>query len=182
MISVRSTATVPPGGAWFWEDGDHLVSDPDYRTAVDAVARILRDNGSSADPEQELLGFMAPRMPAGWAVGYSGPRARTFSDYLKAAVPYYGRQVERVDNVMRRMEVCRLCPRFRREGCLTCRKIPEYVENGFKGRRAAVPSVDSRSGICVCAGTFNMVVASVTYDKNEAVWEGTPPTCWRFLK
>lgn len=181
-MRFRSVLSAPPGGVWFWEDGGHFVSGPDYGTVVSQVRRILREKGDSADPEAALAGYMCPRMPRGFCAGVLGFSKPTLADYLKAAAPYFLKPVAMADDIERRMEVCRGCPRLVRDAvCIPCRHADEAVYAGFGGRRVRLPG-DRRSGICGCAGTFNMAVASVVYGDRDPVWAGTPAECWRHVR
>ena len=126
-----------------------------------------------------MLEYMCPRMPRGFCYGFTGGSAVTAADYLKEAEPYFAQPVALVDDIVHRMERCKSCPMFNGSDlCIPCRHIDDIIYTKFKGQRVCLPG-DSSSGICKCAKTFNMVVASVNYDKAE-VWEGTPPSCWRF--
>lgn len=172
---------VPPGGFWFWQDGDHSVASPSYDVAVAQVGAALAESGSAEDPAQALLGYMAPRMPRWWSTGYDGPRKPRLSDYMEEAAKYFDRRVARVDAIDSRMRKCAECPHRTRPCCLSCHGIPRKVVEGFGGRRSLMP-LDNKSGVCPFAGTFSMVIASVEYDKDEAAWPGTPPTCWRMIE
>ena len=181
MITVQSTMSTPPGGKWFWQDPEHSFAASSLDVVVGQVGAVLRANGDRSDPEQAVLAYMAPRMPRGWATGWDGPKKPTISDYVRVARKYFGRRVSRVDRIKTRMDVCRRCPAMSREMCLTCSGVPAAVTKWFSGQRPPLPG-DGQSGICRCASTFNMVVASVDYDEGEPVWDGAPPTCWRYLK
>jgi hypothetical protein len=179
-MQFRSTMTVPPGGEWFWGDQNHYVSDPDFHTAVEKVRSVLKEIGSTVSPEVAMLEYMCPRMPRGFCYGFEGPAAVTASDYLGSAAPYFKMPVALVDDIVHRIEKCKSCPMFDgNDLCLTCRHLDDVIYTKFDGRRVRLPG-DRRTGICKCAKTFNMVVASVVYPENSEVWEGTPPTCWRF--
>lgn len=179
MISVASTLSAPPGGAWFWQDGDHFLVGPDFEELATRVGAVLRAKGDHTDPRQAILGHMAPRMPRGWAKGYDGPREPTAGDMLRTARALVSkRQVARADVIMRRMSVCAACPAMERKVCLVCMHIPEKVVALFDGRRAPLPC-DAKSGVCGCAKTFCMAVCSAMYPGEEPVWPGTPGSCWR---
>lgn len=179
-MQFRSTMSAPPGGEWFWGDANHFVSGPDYHTVLGQVRDILKSIGSDKSPEQALMEFMCPRMPRGFCYGFAGQTAVTAADYMDAAKPYFSMPVAMTDDIERRMAKCLSCPKFSgNDLCLTCRKLDEAIYAGFGGRRVRLPG-DRRSGICKCAGTFNMVTASVLYNDKAVVWEGTPPDCWRF--
>ena len=180
MISVPSTMSAPPGGVWFWQDHDHSFSSPNLEIVAGEVGRVLRAMGDRRDPEQAVFEYMAPRMPRGWATGYTGPARQTLSSAVLNARPYFSRPVDRVDRIMARMDACARCPKRERPFCLTCHGIPQMVYGEFDGRRGPVPQ-DRFSGVCTCAGTFDMVVASVMYG-DGAVWPDTPSTCWRLQR
>lgn len=170
--------TAPPGGVWFWEDGEHLVSTPSYQEAVDQLRSILAEKGDARSPAEALAEYMCPRMPRGFCRGYTGPRAESSSALLDRAKPYADKPLAPANTVLTRLEVCAKCPKCRRDVCVTCRRLDEAVYGLFGNRRPALPP-DRRSGVCACAGTLAMVVASVRYGEDEPLWEGTPSTCWR---
>lgn len=170
--------TTPPGGVWFWEDGEHLVSTPSYQEAVDQLRSILAEKGDARSPAEVLAEYMCPRMPRGFCRGYTGPRAESSSALLDRAKPYADEPLAPANVVLSRLEVCAKCPKCRRDVCVTCRCLDEAVYGLFGNRRSALPP-DRRSGVCACARTLAMVVASVRYGEGEPLWEGTPSTCWR---
>lgn len=179
MISVASTLSAPPGGAWFWQDGDHFLTGSDFMELATRVGAVLRAKGDASDPQQAILEHMAPRMPRGWAKGYDGPQEPTAGDMLRTARKIAaGHQVARADVIMRRMSVCASCPAMERKICLVCMHIPEKAVALFGGRRAPLPC-DAKSGVCSCAKTFCMAVCTAMYPGEEPVWPGTPGSCWR---
>lgn len=183
MARFRNILSVPPGGVWFWESREHFVAEPDYATAVEKLRAILAEEGSSESPEDALARHMCPRMPRGFCSGggpSETPGEDTATTYLYNAAPYFSKPVALVDDIERRYGVCASCPKFAESvTCFSCRHLDHVINAKFHGRRVLLPE-DASTGVCTCAKTFNMVTASVTYDKDEAVWEGAPPTCWRF--
>ena len=174
-----STAFVPPGGSWFFQIGEDRVSTSVYGIAVSRVADLLAKHGVKADPAQALADFMCPRMPAWFCTG-STPHSPviTVKEACEAARPYFSRRLLPVDLVTKRMEACQACPRHRRDFCLHCNGLDEWISDGFRGRRPALPA-DAASGCCTCAGTMEAVIASVEYEDGEPAWKDAPDTCWR---
>ena len=176
--SVNPT-TVPPGGSWFYQIGDDRVSHPMYDFAVRRVDELLRKHGVAADPAEELARFMCPHMPEWFCVG-ADRHAPVITGRMavEKATPYFGRRLVTFDVVTARMQRCQACPRHRRDFCLHCTGYDSWIYDGFDGRRPKLP-VDEASGCCSCAGTFEALIASVDYDKDEPGFEGAPDTCWR---
>ena len=174
-----STTFVPPGGSWFFQIGDERVSSPMYDVAVKRVGELLARKGIDKRPEQALVEYMCPHMPAWFCVGEVGHSpVITVKAACEKARPYFGMRVVPVDIISRRMEVCQACPKHRRDFCLHCNGLDTWVSDGFRNARPVLP-VDTASGCCSCAGTMEAVIASVDYDKQDSVWEGVPETCWR---
>lgn len=178
MTVFSNTLSAPPGGLWFWEDGDVAVSTPSYEEAVRLVGYALRAKGSTESPDAALAAYMCPRMPRSFCRGYSGPQLPTHADFLREARKYAEFPLETSDVIAARLDRCRTCPRCSHSECLHCYGIDERVRLLFNGRRAII-SQDRKSGVCQCAGTYAMAVASVAYSDKNQVWEGTPSTCWR---
>lgn len=179
---VQTAYTVPPGGVWFFQIGDDRVSHPVYDAALRQVGELLKKHGDRRSPAQALAEFMCPHMPAWFCAGSVARSPAVFPrDAAKAAAPYFSRPLVPADIVTRRMALCQDCKRHRRDFCLHCTGYDEWIREGFDHRRPALP-VDEASGCCTCTGTFEMVMASVEYRKDEPVWEGAPDTCWRRLE
>lgn len=178
MTGFSNTLSAPPGGVWFWEDGDVSVSSPSYDEAVALVGRALRAKGSSKSPDLALAEYMCPRMPRSFCRGYVGPSLPTHADFLRVAQSYASMPVESSDVIADRLDRCLSCPKCLFSVCVRCHGIDERVRLLFGGRRAII-SQDPKSGLCQCAGTYAMVVASVAYGEGDKTWEGTPSTCWR---
>ena len=169
----------PPGGVWFFDGYGEHVELPTYDMAVRAVAGILRRNGDPRSPADAISECMCPQMPRWFCRGEVSEKATVHPmDAREEAKSYFARRVVPMDTIMRRMEICSACPKHRRDFCLTCAGHDEYILNGFGGRRPKLAS-DLASGCCLCAKTFEAVVASVDYGKEEPAWEGVPDTCWR---
>ena len=176
---VQTAWVVPPGGAWFFQMGDDKVASPVYEIALKGVGEILAKHGVKTPAPQALAEFMCPHMPPGFCAGpVAHSPAITGKMAADKAERYFYRRLVPVDEVMRRMDVCLRCKAHRRDFCLSCAGWPSWISGKFNNRRPVLP-VDTASGCCSCAGTFEAVIASVEYDKDEAVWEGAPETCWR---
>lgn len=178
FVSTRST--VPPTGVWFFSLGDDHYESPIYDDAVRHVADILKRHGVvDVTPAQALADHMCPQLPSYFCVG-DGPSSPVVSphDAKLNAMKYFGMQVETVDEIVRRMQICQTCPRHRRDYCLHCHGYDSWIVGHFGGRRVKLP-VDDASGCCTCAGTFEAVIGSVVYQDGEPAWDGAPDTCWR---
>lgn len=172
----------PPGGVWFYYGYGERVEAPTYSMAVASVADILRRHGDLTDPGTALAEYMCPQMPNWVCEGEVRSKETVYPmDAREAAKEYFTRKVAPMDLVMRRMEICSSCKKHRRDFCLTCAEHDRYIYDGFGGRRPRLPG-DMASGCCLCAKTFEAVVASVEYGKEEPAWEGVPDTCWRKRK
>lgn len=169
----------PPGGVWFWEDGDHFVSSPSYQEAVDRVRAILAEKGDGRSPSEALAEYMCPRMPRGFCTGFTGTRAESAGEILRKALPYADRGLAMANVIQSRLDACAACPMCRRDTCIVCRHVDKAIYGLFRGRRPPLPA-DRKSGVCMCAGTYAMAIASVLYPSDEPVWRGTPKTCWRY--
>lgn len=177
FVSTRSV--VPPGGLWFFQMGDDRYESPLYEDCVAHVADIMRKHGVKGSAIDALADFMCPHMPAYFCRG-AGPVSPVIMarDAMKAAEPYFSRQLETVDVISKRLQACTKCPMHRRDFCLHCHGYDTWICDKFGNRRVKLPA-DDASGCCTCAKTFEAVVASVTYGHDEKPWEGIPETCWR---
>lgn len=171
--------TVPPGGSWFYQLGDERVSSPVYSLAVRQVDGLLKRRGIAADAASELARFMCPHMPEWFCVG-ADAHSPVITGRMAAekALPYLSRPLVTFDVVTARMQRCQACLRHRRDFCLHCTGYDQWIYDRFGGRRPKLP-VDEASGCCSCVGTFEAVIASVDYEKDEPGFEGAPDTCWR---
>lgn len=171
--------TVPPGGAWFFQLGDDRVESPVYSLAVKQVDEVLKRHGVKADASEELAKFMCPHMPA-WFCAGSPVHSPVITGKMavEKAGPYFGRPLVTFDVITERMQRCQACMKHRRDFCLHCTGYDTWIYDMFDGHRPKLP-VDEASGCCSCAGTFEAVVASVDYGKDEPGFEGAPDTCWR---
>lgn len=181
---IPSTRTAPPGGKWIWGDAENYVEDVDYNAAVTRIA--LAAGCRWGDAERKLEDYMCPRIPD-FCTRRDGTRAPRpdgakrrlmLTRLYENARPYVAKPDVPADEIIRRMEVCAACPKRRREFCMACAKACTAVYDMFGGRRMKLPG-DAKSGVCGCAETFDMVVASVDYRPEDPVWEGTPENCWR---
>jgi len=178
MTTFASIASAPPGGKWFWEDGNVLFESPSYDEVTGRIRAYFLEKGIARDASAALAEYMCPRMPAGFCRGFSGTARKTANQVLADSAPYFSMPLATADVVQRRLERCFACPSCSHNVCMTCRRMDEKVRTGFGGRRAKIPA-DRSSGVCTCAGAYAMAVASVVFDKDSPAWEGTPDTCWR---
>lgn len=178
IINPRST--VPPTGKWEFQLGDDRYESPVYDLVLRHTGEILAKHGLKIPAAQALADYMCPRLPK-WMCTGRGPHLDLLlaKEAQKEAYSYFVRQMETVDVIMRRMEVCTTCPKHRRDFCLHCGGYDTWIYDGFGGRRTRLPP-DDASGCCSCARTFEAAIASVTYSAEEPVWEGAPKTCWRY--
>lgn len=177
---VQTKTVVPPGGLWFFRLGGDTVSTPLYDDAISKVDDVLKRHGvTDVTPAQALADYMCPHMPMWFCSGRSVQTAViTASEARTAAEPYFHKQLVQVDDIMNRMTRCTTCPKHRKDFCLHCEGHDQWISYRFGGRRPVLPS-DNASGCCMCAGTFEAVVASVKYTDDDTMWEGVPDTCWR---
>ena len=178
---AHTACAVPPGGLWFFQLGDDRIAHPVYDIALRHVDEILKKHKDTRSAAQALAEFMCPHMPAWFCVGAVKTSPMIYpKDAADAARPYFSRTLIPADIITKRMEICQDCKKHRRDFCLHCTGYDAWVREGFDHRRPALP-VDEASGCCLCTGTFEMVMASVEYSKDDPVWEGAPDTCWRRL-
>ena len=180
MSAFASTVATPPGGKWFWEDGEVLFESPSYHTVVDLIRGYFLKKGVTKDATVALAEYMCPRMPIGFCRGDFGPRRATVQELVKNTERYSGMPLETIDVVQRRLNICSHCPKCDHSLCVTCRGIDKFVYGMFQGRRMKLPE-DRSSGVCTCTGAFTMAAASVCYDGPLGLGEA-PVTCWRYEK
>lgn len=179
---TQTSHTVPPGGAWFFQLGDDRVFNPVYDIALRQVAAILKKYNDPRPADQALAEFMCPHMPAWFCAGPVQHSPVIYGKDAAAAAPtYLARKLVPADMITRRMEACQMCPKHRRDFCLHCTGWDAQIREWFGFKRPELP-VDDASGCCSCARTFEMVIASVEYGKDDPVWEGAPETCWRRME
>lgn len=179
---VQTAYVVPPGGSWFFQLGDERVSSPVYELALRRVDELLKRHGVDTPADVALAEYMCPHMPSWFCAGDVGHSpVITVKEATAKALPYFRRRLVPVDQIVRRMEACQACPRHRRDFCLHCNGLDEWISGGFRGKRPALPA-DAASGCCTCAKTLEAVIASVEYGEGDSVWEGVPETCWRNKK
>lgn len=175
----QTASIVPPGGSWFFQLGDEKVSSPVYELALRRVDALLKAHGVKTPADVALAEFMCPHMPKWFCEGDVGHSpVISVKDATKAALPYFGMRMVPADVITRRMEECQACPMHRRDFCLHCNGLDEWIAQGFGLKRPALPA-DAASGCCSCAKTLEAVIASVEYAKGDSIWEGVPETCWR---
>lgn len=174
-----NTTFVPPGGSWFFQIGEDQIASPVYELAVKRVGELLAQHGIDKNPEQALAEFMCPHMPEWFCAGKIGHSpVITVKEACNKALPYFSKKVLPVDMISKRLDMCQMCPKHRRDFCLHCSGIDSWVSSGFKHKRPIIPA-DAASGCCTCSGTLESVIASVEYNDQDSVWEGVPDTCWR---
>ena len=178
MTGFRSTLSTPPGGEWFWDDGDAFIHSRSYQDAVDALARHFREKGVAKDPAVALAEYMCARMPPGFCRGAAGSREPTLAELVEATrAACDGRPLADAVTIQRRLEACAACGKCTRPVCVPCRGVDAAVYGFFGGRRPPVPA-DRKSGVCSVFGAFAMGLASV--DGAQATPSGdVPDACWR---
>ena len=178
---IETRGTVPPGGMWVFDlNGDHVES-PVYDIAVKKVGELLEKHNIKAPAAAMLAAYMCPRMPDGFCTGevVHEDKVAIFPAQAKEnAYDYLIKQVETIDVIRKRLQTCVDCPMHVRTFCLHCGGWDKWIYDGLGGRRPRVPE-DDASGCCACAKTFEALLASVVYDKDDKIWEGVPDTCWR---
>lgn len=166
----------PPGGEYFFEHGDERISARTWGEFLPKLKELMARRGIQGAPRDVAAGYMCPRLPPWFCT--SGGVAVTSTDAARAAArPYFGMHVVPPQEAARRMSVCRTCPMHSRTVCLTCTGIAQWALASFGGRRPSLPE-DRMSGICRCAGTFEMVAASVDA-RGLPRWKDVPEGCWR---
>lgn len=178
MSRFARTMSAPPGGEWFWEDGETFIHSPSYADAVDALARHFRAKGIQRDPASALAEHMCPRMPRGFCIGatqaQSGP---TLSELLTRTRDIcLGARMQDAATAQRRLERCASCPKCSHPTCVPCRGVDAQIYEMFEGRRPPVPA-DRKSGVCDCFTVFAMALATV--DDKVPDPPDLPDTCWR---
>lgn len=174
----KSTMCPPPGGMFYFEVGGERVEAPDWITMRRLVIPVLARHGVRLTPEEAVAAYMCPDMPK-WYCTSGGVDTVLSAEARTKAKPYFSMHVVPVPEIMRRLAVCRACPRHSRNVCMTCTGHAKWILAGFGNRRPALPD-DSMSGTCMAARTFEMAVASVDGPLPE--WGDVPETCWRNVK
>lgn len=172
----KSTMCPPPGGKFYFELNGERVEARDWITMRALVASLLERHGVKALPEAVVAEFMCPDMPD-WYCTEGGRKTFTMKEAREKAVPYFKKNLVPYDDMIRRLAVCRACPKHDRNVCLTCTGNLQWISDRFAGRRRRIPD-DNMSGICRSAATFESVVTSI--DGAELPeWTDVPETCWR---
>lgn len=175
-MNFRNARTPPPGGEFFFEHGGERISARTWFEFLPKMQDMIAKHGLHGTPLDLAAQYMCPRIPS-WYCTSGGVPVLSTDAARAAAKPYFGKNVVTPSEIASRMAVCRSCPRHERTVCLTCTGIASWAVSSFGGRRPALPE-DRMSGVCRCAGTFDMVVASV--DSRElSGWKDVPDTCWR---
>lgn len=178
MIFFRNPNLPPPGGEYFFERNGESFRTTSYYDAIAKVRAILRRNGDTGSAEGALAEYMCPHLPDGFCNENFGNRLFTLDRQRKEAEKYFRLPVVTFDEIERRLSICASCKEHSRTFCLSCLKVIPWVEQNFRGARKAIPA-DRYSGTCLCAGTFESVVVSVSADCIPE-WSTTPPpNCWR---
>lgn len=175
-MGFKSVMCPPPTGEFFFEHGGERVSAPTWNDFFPKMQAFMRKHGLGGAPEDLAASYMCPHLPD-WYCTKGGIHVPGLKESRDRAVPYFARHVVPYDEIIRRLAVCRTCPKHSRNVCLTCTGALDWVVGRFGGRRKRLPD-DTPSGTCLAAGTFESVVASVDM-RGVPAWEGTPDNCWR---
>lgn len=179
MVFFTSRFVPPPGGKYFFRLGDDAFESYSYEDAVGKTRDILRRHNMSHMPAAAALAeYMCPHMPDGFCTQNYGNKVFTLDRQWEVAQKYYSLPVVAFDEIERRLAICSACPRRNRLFCLSCGGGLQRVKQGFHGARRILPA-DQFSGTCLCAGTFESVVASIEKDALPEWEETPPPNCWR---
>lgn len=170
-----------PGGYEF-AVGDDVVTARTAAEIMPKVRRLLLKHGISAPAEMALAEYMCPRMgpfATKFCTGVPVPPEHVLAgEALKNSASYMRRPMVPFETIQRRMGMCSDCPAHERHWCPTCVGALSKLKDMSGGRRPTLP-VDRFSGVCGCARAYEAAVCSVDYEEGEAVWSGTPETCWR---
>ena len=178
-MRFKSTMCPPPGGMFYFELGGERAEAPDWPRMRRLVEPILARHGDRRSPEAAVAEFMCPDMPSWYCTAGGRPFLRS-AEARENAKPYFSRNLVAVDEMARRLEVCRSCPRHSRNVCLTCTGHHRWLLAGFGGRRPALPE-DQLSGLCASAKTFEIAATSVA-ESELPEWGDVPENCWRNRK
>lgn len=178
MIVFANRFATPPGGEYFFEyEGDSFRT-RSFSDAITKTERILKKHGIHTYPEHALASFMCPHLPDGFCSQNFGNKVFTLEKQKNTAMQYFDLPVTTFDVIGHRLDQCVRCPRHSRTFCLTCVGAVSWIRQMFRGARRMLP-IDNYTGTCLCAGTFESVVASIEKDKLPKWDEQPPPNCWR---
>lgn len=173
---IKSFMALPPGGLYYYEVGGERVESRYWHELRPKAAALMARHGIPGTPEAAVSAFMCPDMPP-WFCAGAPPARYVPSDTLREnALPYFSLPLVPYPEMVRRLAVCRKCPKHHRGTCLTCSAAHQWLLAGFQGRRSRLPD-DSASGTCLAAKTYEIAVTSV--DGALPAWEDVPETCWR---
>lgn len=179
MASFVSQFVPPPGGKYFFKYRNEAFETDSYADAIDRVRGILRKYGMQhLSAATALATYMCPFMPDGFCTENYGNKVFALDKQWETAQRYYKLPVVAFDEIERRLAVCSTCPRRNRTFCLSCGGGLQRIRAGFGGARRILPA-DQFTGTCLCAGTFESVIASVEKDALPEWDEAPPPNCWR---
>lgn len=172
-----SPMTPPPGGKYFLEIAGERVEAPNWPLMHQKAAALMAKHGVNRPVEWVVAEYMCPYMPDWYCRGSAARTVVRDREAWNNAQPYFRRDLVTFDKVSERLRICADCPKHSREGsCTTCSGILNKILAAFGGRRPQVLE-DKAAGVCLCARTYESVVASVEH--GEDPWDGTPDGCWR---
>jgi hypothetical protein len=173
----KSVMQDPPGGEWFFEHAGERISDRTWPGFLSKMISLMDRHGIQGLPRDVAAAYMCPHLPD-WFCTSGGVKTVSTDKAREIAAPYFIKHLTTYPEIMRRLDICRKCPRHNRNVCLTCTGVLDWIIRSFgEKRRKRIPE-DRLSGICTCAGTFESVVASV--DRSELPeWKDVPENCWR---
>lgn len=178
-MKFRSTMVPPPGGKFFFEYAGERIEARYWLEMEPRVKDLMSRHGLKGSPAALVAEYMCPSMPSWYCEG-SEPKehAVRISEARENAMEYFRKPTVTFDVVSQRLQRCVKCPHHRRNFCLSCTGLLDWVSMGFSGRRVRVPE-DKTTGVCMCARTLEAVIASIDYEPGDKVWEGVPEQCWR---
>ena len=172
----KSVMCPPPGGKFYFELEGERVEARDWFTMRGLVVALFEKHGVKAVPEDAVAAFMCPDMPD-WYCTEGGRKTFTMKEAREKSAQYFSKNLVPYDEMVRRLAICRSCPRHDRNVCLTCTGNLQWIVDRFAGRRRRLPD-DDMSGICRSAAAFESVVTAVEKDELPE-WTDVPDTCWR---
>lgn len=176
MTNFRTTMMTPPNGEYVFEHGGERIAARTWIEFLPLMKGLMARQGLTGSPVSLAAAYMCPFLPD-WFCTSGGVKTVPMDSARKAASPLFKLHVVTPAETVRRLEACRACPCHSRQVCLTCTGIASWILSSFGGRRPALPD-DRISGICTCAGTFEMAVASVD-ERELPAWTDVPDCCWR---
>ena len=175
-MNFKSTMMTPPCGEYFFEHSGERVSARTWREFLPKMRGMIAKYKLVGTPLDLAAQYMCPQLPS-WFCTAGGVRDTPVDVARKEARPLFAKHVVAPQEIARRLAVCQTCPRHKRTVCLTCTGIASWIRESFGGRRPPLPE-DRMSGVCGCADTFEMALASV--DARELPeWKDQPAKCWR---